>query len=79
MMPVSMAEAHVRLKALLGKVGLPTEYKGDVKAALGYVLHDKKCSGGNVSVIVSDKIGTCEIKSMSIEEFENLVLNYYNC
>ena len=77
MMPVALGEAHGRLEAVLKKVGLPTEYQGDIEAALSYVVHDKKCSGGNVSVIVSDKIGSCEIKSMSVGEFKGLVLNHY--
>ena len=77
MMPVALGEAHGRLEAVLKKVGLPTEYEGDIEAALSYVVHDKKCSGGEVSVIVSDKIGSCEIKSMSVDEFKSLVINHY--
>ena len=77
MMPVALGEAHERLEAVLKKVGLPTEYQGDIEAALGYVVHDKKCSGGSVSVIVSKEIGSCEIKSMSIDEFKMLVFNHY--
>lgn len=75
MMPVSQGEAHERLSAILKKVGLPTEYDGDTEAALEYVIHDKKCQSGTLSVIVTDKIGTCEIKSMSVDEFKKAVLN----
>ena len=75
MIPVTLAEAKARVIAVLKKVGLPTEYSGNLEDALEYVIHDKKCSGGVVSVIISDKIGTCQIKSMSIDEFKNLVLN----
>ena len=75
MIPVSFGEAHERLLKVLKKVGLPTEYHGNIESALGYVIHDKKCSGGVISVIVSEKIGTYEIKSMSVDEFKNLVLN----
>ena len=78
MLPLTLGSAHDRLKAVLKKVSLPTEYNGDIKAALGYVAHDKKCSSGVVSVILCEKIGTCKIEQMSINEFENIVLNYFN-
>ena len=77
MMPVSMGEAHERLAALLKKVGLPTEYSGNMADAVGYVIHDKKCSGGIVFVIVTDKIGSCQIQDMSVEDFKNMVLNRF--
>ena len=78
MLPVTLGEARERLKALLKKVDLPTEYSGDLDAALGFVAHDKKCACGVVSVILCEKIGTCKIESMSISEFKNLVLNCNN-
>lgn len=77
MMPVALGEAHERLKAVLDKVGLPTEYNGDIETALSYVIHDKKCSGGVVSVIICEKIGSFEIRSMSVEEFKDMVFNRY--
>ena len=78
MLPVISGEAKCRLISLIKKVGLPTEYKGDIKAALSYVLHDKKCSGGLISVVLCDKIGSCKIEKMSIDEFSKTVYNHYN-
>jgi 3-dehydroquinate synthase len=78
MLPVTFGEAKERLVSLLKKVSLPTEYSGDIDAALGFVSHDKKCASDMVSVILCEKIGECRIKSMSIHEFSKLVLNYYN-
>ena len=75
MIPVAFGESQTRLLNVLKKFGLPTEYQGNIDSALRYVIHDKKCSGGVISVIVSEKIGTHAIKSMSVEEFKNLVLN----
>ena len=76
MIPVSLGATRTRVLNVLKKVGLPTEYNGKLEDALGYVVHDKKCSDGIVSVIISEKIGTCQIKSMSIDEFRRLVLNH---
>ena len=76
MIPVSLGEVKARVIAVLEKVGLPTEYQGNIESALSYVIHDKKCSNGIVSVITSEKIGTCEIKSMSVDDFKKMVLNH---
>ena len=78
MLPVTFGEAKERLISLLKKVSLPTEYSGDIDAALSFVSHDKKCSSGMLSVILCEKIGECKIESMSIDEFVKLVLNHYN-
>ncbi|MBQ7343624.1 MAG: 3-dehydroquinate synthase [Clostridia bacterium] len=78
MLPVTFGEAKERLARLLKKVSLPTEYSGDIGAALSFVSHDKKCASGKVSVILCEKIGECKIESMSIDEFSKLVLNHYN-
>ncbi len=78
MLPVTFGEAKKRLSSLLEKVSLPTEYSGDIGAALSFVSHDKKCASGKVSVIRCEKIGECKIESMSIDEFSKLVLDHYN-
>ena len=77
MMPVTTGSAHDRVKSVLEKVSLPTRYNGDIKSALNYVTHDKKCSSGVVSVVLCDEIGTYKIESMSVENFTKLVLNYF--
>jgi 3-dehydroquinate synthetase len=79
MIPVIFGEAKERLIKLLNKVSLPTEYKGDISAALSFVTHDKKCSSGTVSVIICERIGTCKIEAMSIDQFKNIVFNHYKC
>ena len=78
MIPVATGEAKTRIIALLNKVSLPTEYQGDLSAALDFIAHDKKCSSGTLSVITCHKIGECKINKMSTEEFKNMVLNRHN-
>ena len=77
MPPMCSSEAESRLVAVLKKVGLDHVYHGNIKSALGYVSHDKKCSGKSVSVITVKEIGKCSIDKMSIDVFCNTVLNYY--
>ena len=78
MLPVSSEKVRERLIPVLKKLSLPTEYSGDINAALSYVIHDKKCSGGALSVILCKQIGTYKIERISIDNFEKVVLNYYN-
>jgi len=75
MIPMCSAEVRKRLISLLKKVSLPTEYTGDINSALDYIIHDKKCSDGFLSVITCSEIGSCKIEKMSIEEFKNIVIN----
>ena len=58
-----------RLLPLLQKLGLPTEYDGDLKAATMLISHDKKCDGGFVSAIFVDEVGSYRIEKMGVEEF----------
>lgn len=64
-----------RLVPVLKKLGLPTEYKGDIDGALSLVFHDKKCSGNSVSVILSDEIGSYREEKMSVSDFTNIIKN----
>ena len=74
MIPMCKGEARKRLIAVLDKIGLPTRFTGDVGGALNFIVHDKKCAGESVSAIYCEKIGTFEMKSVSIEEIKQSAL-----
>ncbi|MBQ8689916.1 MAG: 3-dehydroquinate synthase [Clostridia bacterium] len=73
MLPVCSSEVRARLLEVLKKLGLPTRFEGDIDRALDFVCHDKKCAGGEVSVIFVEEVGTYKIKTMSLDEFKRLV------
>lgn len=73
MLPVSSPAVRARLVPVLKRLGLPTEYKGSIGAALDTVKYDKKCEGKDISVILCDEIGSFRIEKMSIFDFEDLV------
>ena len=73
MLPFSSDEVKERLVAVLKKLGLPTEFKGDLDRAIELVAHDKKCEGEAVSAIFVDTVGECRIEKLTLEEFKNLV------
>ena len=66
-----------RLLPILSRLGLPTEYKGDIEHALSFISHDKKCEGKSVSVVLVDEPGSFRIEKMSTADFANLVRAYF--
>ncbi len=73
MIPMCSEGVKKRLIPVLSKLALPTEYKGDIERALGFVCHDKKCIGDTVTVIEVNEIGSFDIKKMTIDEFSRKV------
>ena len=73
MLVTSSEAVRKRLIKVLKKVGLPTEYNGDVERALSFISHDKKCAGSSVSVIFVDTPGTYRIEKMTTDDFAALV------
>ena len=68
------AEVRARLLPVLKKVGLPTAVSFDPERVWQAMLHDKKSSGGSVSLIVPTAIGHCEIRKTPADEISNWLL-----
>ena len=73
MLPFCSDEVRRILIPVLKKLDLPTEFNGNLDNAIEFVVHDKKCSGNTVSVILVDKVGSYRIEKLSLEQFKNLV------
>ena len=73
MLPFASDVVRARLVPVLKKLGLPTEYQGDLDSAIEFVAHDKKCDGGTVSAIFVDEIGSFRIEKLTLVQFKNLV------
>ena len=73
MIPVCSERVRERLISLLERVGLPTNYEGNLEDALKFISHDKKCDGSKISVIFVDLIGSYRIEKMDTEEFCEIV------
>jgi 3-dehydroquinate synthase len=69
MIPLCSAKIRNRVKDLLKKNGLPTEYGGDIDSALSYSVHDKKMINGKLEVILVDSIGSFRTEKMTADEF----------
>lgn len=74
MLPMCSAAVRGRLLPLLEKWGLPTSYDGDDRAILEACRHDKKADGDAITVVCVPQIGTYEMKIISFDEYEKMVL-----
>lgn len=70
MMPMCSSEVRERIKAVLKKVGLPTDLPCDVSVLVEAMGHDKKMSGKNITFITCPEIGKYEMNTLPFEEFE---------
>ena len=77
MLPFSSVAVKERLVSVLKKVGLPTEYKGDIEKIIDFTTHDKKSSGTGCDAVFVDQVGECYIKKVSIEELKELAEKAY--
>ena len=75
MIPMCSESVRTRLIGALEYLSLPTKFDFDIERALDATSHDKKCSGGDVSVIYVNEVGSCEIRKMPIEEWKNEIRN----
>ncbi|MDR0222264.1 MAG: 3-dehydroquinate synthase [Oscillospiraceae bacterium] len=70
---------HGKLKACLEKYNLPSSLDelGGVRPEMGELykccVNDKKHSGGAINVVLCDKIGSCFIKKMTADEFQEFL------
>ena len=73
MIPMCSPKIREKLKAVLKKLGLPTEYHGDIEKLVAAASHDKKFSGEKVTVITLPEIENFKMEEWSTAElFERM-------
>ncbi len=73
MLPMCSDEIRGDVEAALRNLNLPTKIEGDIEEMMNLTAHDKKCDGGNISFITVEKIGTCEIRKLPLEDWKNII------
>ena len=73
MLPMCAPSVRKRLQPLLNKVGLPTEFNGDIDSAIKLISHDKKAHGDHVDAVFVDEIGKYRIESISIDALSKII------
>jgi 3-dehydroquinate synthase len=71
MLGVCSRKVKERLIPVLKKLGLPTEYNGDIEKAFDFISLDKKCDGDSVSAIFVEEVGSYIIRKMNVGDFIN--------
>ena len=78
MLAVSSDAVKARLIPLLKRLGLPTEYKGDIDGALTFISHDKKCEGNSLTAVFVDRLGEYRLEKMSVSEFSHIAKDAFS-
>lgn len=73
MLPMCAPAVRARLLALYEKLGLPTVIPFSTDEIWGAVMHDKKLSGGDITYVWVDEIGSFTFKTLPAEEFRTLL------
>lgn len=74
MVPMCSAEVRVRLLKVLKKLSLPHEFSGeDIQTVIKACSHDKKLTGGDITVVYVPEAGGFEFRKMPFSDFEKLI------
>ena len=73
MIPMCKGEVRERILNVLKKAGLPTDLHFDADRVYEAVTHDKKADGDKIHVIYAPKIGSYEMKKVSLAEFRHTI------
>lgn len=68
MLPMCGGELRPRVEGVLKKLNLPTKWSGDPQKLLSAAAHDKKFSGGLVTVVTLPEIENYRFEKWSSEE-----------
>ena len=71
MLPMVSDEVRARLLSVLKMLELPTQYKGDTEAILEAMSHDKKCAGGEITVVTCPQVGSFEFRKIPFQQLAN--------
>ena len=78
MLPMCSQSIRERLVGIYGKVGLPTEFSGDINAATELISHDKKCSGEQVNAVITDEVGGGRVERLTHLELKERITRVFS-
>ena len=67
-------EVKTKIMAVLKKLNLPTKCEINADEIIDFMSHDKKKSGDSISVIWVSKIGSYEMRKMTLSELKEVIL-----
>ncbi len=73
MLPMCAPAVRGRLVKIYEKLGLPVTYEADAAELISVIAHDKKMREGNITYVWVEAVGTFEIRSTTLDNFEKLI------
>ncbi len=73
MLPMCAPRLRERLEPVLERLGLPTSVRADPEQVYQAMLHDKKASGGGLTVVKVDEPGECRLEQVDPEALRPLI------
>ena len=62
-----------RIVGLMTRLGLPTSTGFDAASLAGAALHDKKRSGGSITLVIPEAVGRCVLRETPVSELEEFI------
>lgn len=69
------AAAGHRIKAVIEKAGLPTEFPVEIKKLLIAIRADKKREGKNIYLVFPASVGHCTVEKVNTEDLESIFID----
>lgn len=76
MLPMCSDALRPRVKAVLQKLGLPTDCQVDADAVWQAMSHDKKRSGDTITVVYAERAGSFQLLPMPLEGLKETVYTF---
>lgn len=73
MIPMCSNEVKAELLPVLKRLNLPTSFDLNTEEIIDAVCHDKKADGSDITVVFVPKIGTFEMKKISLKNYEGIL------
>ena len=73
MIPMTGKSIRDRIVRVLKKYSLPTKTEYSSDSLISYVMHDKKKSGDEITVVLCNEIGTYEMKRIKADEMKKYI------
>lgn len=73
MIPMCSNEVKAKLLPVLKRLNLPTSFDLNTEEIIDAVCHDKKADGSDITVVFVPKIGTFEMKKISLKNYEGIL------
>lgn len=68
MLPMVSDSVRARLLPVLKRLNLPTAYQGDSAPVLAAMTHDKKCAGGEITVVRCEEVGSFLFETLPVTQ-----------